>query len=111
MEKAGATEIFLRSIDSIGLKYCTFVGDGDTGRYGTVREKCKQVYGDEYPVTKEECVGHIQKRLGSALRENTRKKQGIKLADGKSVVSDCFFMIVPNLFFGNFKKCFFANIF
>ena len=85
MEKAGATEIFLRSIDSRGLKYCTFVGDGDTGTYGIVRDKCKQVYGDEYPVTKEECVGHIQKRMGSALREYKRKKQGIKLADGKSV--------------------------
>ena len=85
MEKAGAAEIFLRSIDSRGLKYCTFVGDGDTGTYGTVRDKCKQVYGGEYPVTKEECVGHIQKRMGSALREYKRKKQGIKLADGKSV--------------------------
>ena len=60
MEKTGATEIFLRSIDARGLKYCTFVGDGDTGTYGTVRDKCKQVYDDEYPVTKEECVGHTE---------------------------------------------------
>ena len=63
MEKAGATEIFLRSIDSRGLTYCTFVGDGDTGKYGTVRDKCKQVYGDEYPVINEERVAHLQKRM------------------------------------------------
>ena len=67
MEKAGATEIFLRSIDSRGLKYCTFVGDGDTGTYGTVRDKYKHVYGSEYPVTKEECVRDIQKRMGQLL--------------------------------------------
>ena len=34
---------------------------------------------------KEECVGHIQKRIRTALREYKRKMKGIRLADGKSI--------------------------
>ena len=34
---------------------------------------------------KEECVGHIQKRMGNGLREYKRKKKGMKLSDGKGI--------------------------
>ena len=44
-----------------------------------------EVFGDNYIIVKEECVGHIQKRMGSGLREYKRKKRGIKLTDGKTV--------------------------
>ena len=40
---------------------------------------------DNYDVNKEECVGHIQKRLGTALRKLVTESKGIKLADGKGV--------------------------
>ena len=36
-------------------------------------------------VTKEECVGHVQKRMGARLREYKRKNKGKILEDGKSV--------------------------
>ena len=36
MEKAGAVEIFLRSIETRHLVYNTFVGDGDTGSFASV---------------------------------------------------------------------------
>ena len=62
-----------------------FVGDGDTGGFGKVQSKLKDVYGDEYVIIKEECAGHIQKRMGSGLREYKRKIRGLKLADGLSV--------------------------
>ena len=42
-------------------------------------------YGDDYVVTKEECVGHVQKRLGTALRKYKADKKGKKLSDGKGV--------------------------
>jgi hypothetical protein len=42
-----------------------------------------QKYGDEYIVTKEECVGHVQKILGTALRKYKADKKGKK--DGKGV--------------------------
>jgi len=40
---------------------------------------------DLYCVEKEECVGHVQKRMGSALRNYTQDNKGKKLADGKPV--------------------------
>ena len=69
MGSEGACEIFLRSIENNSLKYCQFVGDGDTGSYGKVRDRLAEAFGEKYIVVKEECVGHVQKRLGSGLRE------------------------------------------
>ena len=42
-------------------------------------------FGDDYIVNKEECVGHVQKRLGTNLREYKRKGKGQKLSDGKGI--------------------------
>ena len=85
MESDGACEIFTRSIERCSLMYSKFVGDGDTGCYGKVRGRCAEVFGDEYEVSKEECVGHVQKRIGSGLREFKRKCRGMKLSVGKEV--------------------------
>ena len=78
--------MFLHSIDKNGLRYTTFVGDGDSNCYASVCEALRNAptcY--SYEVKKEECVGHIQKRIGTALCEYKRKMKGIRLADGKSV--------------------------
>ena len=32
---------------------------------------------------KEDCIGHVQKRLGTALRSNINKRWGAVLSDGK----------------------------
>ena len=85
METQGSKEIFLRSIEKYNLKYVEFVGDGDSGCFGALREVCEKEYGDEYVVRKEECVGHVQKRMGTGLREYKRKNRGRKLSDGKTV--------------------------
>ena len=85
METASAVDMFLRSIETRSLKYGTFVGDGDTDCFGNVKEECYKKYGDQYIVTKEECVGHIQKRLGTALRKYKVTMKGKKLKDGKTV--------------------------
>ena len=85
MEAAGAVEMFLRSIETRSLRYTTFVGDGDTDCFGNVAEECKKKYGDQYIVNKEECVGHMQKRLGTALRKYKISMKGKKLTDGKTV--------------------------
>ena len=46
-----------------------------------------ELYGDKYLVVKEECVGHVQKRLGTALRNYKRniKMAGLKMSDGGKV--------------------------
>ena len=69
IESSGSCEIFLRSIERCSLKYTKFVGDGDTGCFAKVRDKCSSIFGNTYVVVKEECVGHIQNRMGSGLRE------------------------------------------
>ena len=71
MEAASAVEIFCRSISSRNLKYTTFVGDGDSSSYGRVKEALEEKFGPDYEVCKEECVGHVQKRLGTALSLGT----------------------------------------
>ena len=74
-----ATEIFSRSIEKRQLKYTTFVGDGDSSSFGRVRDAMEAKYGDDCIVQKEECVGHVQKRLGSAIRQYKNSKKGQKL--------------------------------
>ena len=73
METSGACKIFLRSIEQRKLKYVLLVGDGDTGCFGAVSEACRKKFGDDYIVNKEECMGHVQKRLGP-ICENTKGK-------------------------------------
>ena len=85
MESTGGCMIFLRSIEKRNLKYNVMVGDGDTGFFGKICQAVMQKYGDSYTITKEECVGHVQKRMGTNLREYKRKGKNRKLADGKGI--------------------------
>ena len=85
MEAIGATRIFERSVDTRKLKYTTFVGDGDSSTYHVVSKRMLEIYGERYIVKKEECVGHIQKRMGNALRSFVTDMKGKKLSDGKTV--------------------------
>ena len=85
METQGAKSIFLRSISTRNLRYTTFVGDGDSSCFGVVAKACSEMHGQEYIVVKEECVGHVQKRMGSRLRSYKTKCRGLRLSDGKTV--------------------------
>ena len=53
--------------------------------YCRVKEALEEKFGSDYQIRKEECVGHVQKRLGTALRKYKKDKKGGKLSDGKSV--------------------------
>ena len=53
-----------------------FVGDGDSGCFAHVKEKLLEVFRKRYIIKKEKCQGHIQKAMGTALREYKRKKRG-----------------------------------
>lgn len=85
MEAVAAVDIFSRSIATRKLKYTTFVGDGDSSSFGRVKEALDKKFGAAYEIKKEECVGHVQKRLGSGLRRYKNDMKGKKLSDGKSV--------------------------
>ena len=65
MEKVGTTNIFERPVQKHGLYYTSFYGDGDSKSFSAV----EKVYGPAKPVTKYECIGHYQKRVGNRLRK------------------------------------------
>ena len=86
MEPTAEVEMFSRSVEKRNLNYNTSVGDDDSSCFTHVKEACFNKYGHGYIVDKEECVGHTQKRIRRALREDKRGHKGIKLSDNKSAV-------------------------
>ena len=81
MEEQGAKEMWSRSISKNKMRYTTFVGDGDRKAFKTVGDL--QPYGKEIEITKADCIGHVQTRMGNRLREWKRKAPE-KMEDGKS---------------------------
>ena len=82
MDSEGCLAIFKRSEEKHGLIYSEFLGDGDSKAYNRI--VTERVYGEQN-VSKLECVGHVQKRMGSRLRELKRRLTGTKLHDGKAI--------------------------
>ena len=83
MEAAGALRIFERSLVSWGLKYKNMLGDGDSSTYNNIVES--KPYGEDCIHNKLECIGHVQKRVGSRLRKLKNASKGVKLSDGKGL--------------------------
>ncbi|GFX46045.1 uncharacterized protein TNCV_1920121 [Trichonephila clavipes] len=77
---SGVLSIFQRSETSRKACYTQYLGDGDSKGFLTIKEA--KVYGDT-EVEKLECVGHVQKRMGTRLRNILKMGKGIKLSDGK----------------------------
>jgi len=77
MEGVGAIEIFRRSIANYGLIYHEYLGDGDTSSFKEVVESKPYDHVGIVP-TKLECVGHVQKRLGTRLRNKVKEMKGTK---------------------------------
>ena len=82
MESEAAVQLWNRSEELNGLRYTTYIGDGDSKGHTNVR--AAKPYGDT-PIIKEECVGHVQKRLGKGLRDLKQKLGSTKLSDGKPI--------------------------
>eukprot|EP00117_Sycon_ciliatum_P047960 scpid50775/ scgid34206/ len=82
MESEAAVIIWSRSVADRGLRYTTYIGDGDSKAFNSVVEA------DPYngvAIEKEECIGHVQKRIGTGLRELKKTMKGTKLSDGKAL--------------------------
>ena len=82
MEPVGAVKIFARSEAERGLRYLEYLGDGDSSSFAKVKES--KPYGDTL-VSKNECIGHVQKRIGTRLRKLCNSYKGQKLSDGKPI--------------------------
>ena len=80
MESEAACDIWQRSVGTRGgLMYTSYIGDGDSKGYKKV---CDLDPYDGVAISKEECIGHVQKRVGNRLRELKRQHKGMKLSDG-----------------------------
>ena len=78
MEVEGAKTIFGRSIEKNGLRYAEYFGDGDSKGYMEVKNTYEGI-----TVKKQECVGHVKKRVGNRLRVLKRKRKEAKMAEMK----------------------------
>ena len=72
MELSQQNEYLKDLLKNIGLRYMDYYGDGDSKSYMQVR--------NVYPgmeITKYECIGHVQKRVGCRLRNVVRRNKGV----------------------------------
>ena len=65
MEVEAAKRLWRRSVRQRGLVYTGLLGDGDSKAYNAV--VALQPYGPDVTITKEECLNHAHKRMGTAL--------------------------------------------
>ena len=66
MESNGASALFQRSENNRNLIYGTYICDGDSKAYSSVKNSMP--YGPLIYVNKAECRAHITKRMGTGLR-------------------------------------------
>lgn len=81
MEVNGMVDMFARSEEKHNARYTKYIGDGDCKTFLSLTKANPY----SVPLSKIECVGHVQKRMGSRLRKLKHDFQGKKLSDGKSI--------------------------
>ena len=75
MEIDAITEMFLTSKEKHGVRYSTYIGDGDSKTFNGIL--AVNPYEGDVIVRKKECVGHIEKRMGPRLRNVKKGNKGI----------------------------------
>ena len=65
MECAGTLEIWKRSEELHYLRYVEVICDDDAKTIATLNDH--KPYGDQVTITKDECLGHVQMRMGNRL--------------------------------------------
>uniref|UniRef100_A0A0B7BRA0 Mutator-like transposase domain-containing protein n=1 Tax=Arion vulgaris TaxID=1028688 RepID=A0A0B7BRA0_9EUPU len=81
MEPDGIMNIFRRSEKNHNLIYTGYLGDGDSKSYKSVAEAVPPVYNGA-SITKLECCGHIQKRMGKRLLDKVSEYKGQSFTEG-----------------------------
>ena len=66
MEQHCALLLWQRSVAKYGLRYTCMLCDGDSKSYNYIVER--KVYGKDVSINKDECINHVSKRMGTALR-------------------------------------------
>ncbi|GFV33506.1 uncharacterized protein TNCV_2481031 [Trichonephila clavipes] len=78
MEMEAALTLWKRST-SLGFRYITLLSDGVCKTFNYLCEK--KVYGPDIVIKKKECINHVSKWLGTALRSTVKdcRAQGFSL--------------------------------
>ena len=63
----------------------SYIGDDDSNSFGTVKEELENKYVDKYRIEKKDCIGHVIKRMDSALLTFKNKCKGTILPNGETV--------------------------
>ena len=82
MEPKGTIKLFNHSLD-YKIRYRYLISDGDSKSLSLVLEQ--KPYGVSCVVEKRDCIGHVQKCMGTALRDLKSRHTGQKLSDGKTI--------------------------
>ena len=77
MEVGGAKDIWPRSVEKNRMRYVKFIGDGDSKSYTAVKDTYEGM-----EVTKADCIGHIQKGMGSRLRDCKKGERSCQMGKG-----------------------------
>lgn len=72
MELDSIKEMFAGSEEQFGVRYGNYIGDGDSKTFNAILDL--NPYGDNLTVVNNECIGHVEKRMGTWLR-NLKKKE------------------------------------
>ena len=72
MEVTGVKKMFNRSIQNYATRYTEYIGDGDSKSFVSIQNAYEGVQ-----VVKKECVGHVQKRMGTRLRNLKKNVKGL----------------------------------
>lgn len=67
-------EMFGRSDEFLGVKYAIYIGNGDTKTFKALLDMDPY---DDLKIQKKECVGHVEKRLGTRMRNVKTNVEGL----------------------------------
>ena len=90
MESEGAGRLFGRSLEKHSLRYTELYADGDSKSHSEIEHAYEDVV-----VEKKECVGHVQKRVGTALRKLKKGNTGM---GGKGKLTDAMIDKLQNYY-------------
>ncbi|KYN13186.1 hypothetical protein ALC57_14630 [Trachymyrmex cornetzi] len=74
MEVDAVIEMFQRSESLYEIKYGSYIGDGDSKTFASILKS--EPY-ENFSVQKKECLDHVQKRMGTRLRNLKKKVPGL----------------------------------
>ncbi|GBN09076.1 hypothetical protein AVEN_126267-1 [Araneus ventricosus] len=81
MEVEGMKKFFRRYVAERCVRYLSYIGDAST-----FKDVCEdKPYGINTTIEKVECVGHVEKRMGTRLRKLKKDMKRKKLSDGKTI--------------------------